>query len=140
MQGMMDLSLLKMLKHGRVGVPMEVMGLMLGDFVDEYTVCVVDVFDMPQSGTGVSVEVVDPVFQMKMIDMLKQTLVSGFQLAQHNRGQCYFRSAAFSSQLDTIVGDTLERASSFRVTLGFGGATIASGSRVRPLIRGLLVC
>ena len=26
-----------MLKHGRAGVPMEVMGLMLGEFVDEYT-------------------------------------------------------------------------------------------------------
>jgi len=137
---------------GRAGVPMEVMGLMLGEFVDDYTVkvssgaptlemlrlqepcrptnlvdwhrvfeaccscsgsCVlcslssgcnsdckqrllfvhlhtlsptcccclllptphlqvVDVFAMPQSGTGVSVEAVDPVFQTKMLDMLKQ--------------------------------------------------------------------
>ncbi len=61
-----------MLKHGRAGVPLEVMGLMLGEFVDEYTVKVVDVFAMPQSGTGVSVEAVDPVFQTKMLDMLKQ--------------------------------------------------------------------
>ncbi|CDF38425.1 probable 26S proteasome, non-ATPase regulatory subunit [Chondrus crispus] len=68
-----SLALLKMLKHGRAGVPMEVMGLMLGSFVDEYTVKVVDVFAMPQSGTGVSVEAVDPVFQTKMLDMLKQT-------------------------------------------------------------------
>ena len=68
-----SLALLKMLKHGRAGVPMEVMGLMLGDFVDDYTVRVVDVFAMPQSGTGVSVEAVDPVFQTKMLDMLKQT-------------------------------------------------------------------
>lgn len=52
---------------------MEVMGLMLGEFVDDYTVRVVDVFAMPQSGTGVSVEAVDPVFQTKMLDMLKQT-------------------------------------------------------------------
>ena len=43
---------------------MEVMGLMLGEFVDEYTVRVIDVFAMPQSGTGVSVEAVDPVFQV----------------------------------------------------------------------------
>ena len=57
---------------GRAGVPMEVMGLMLGEFVDDYTVKVVDVFAMPQSGTGVSVEAVDPVFQTKMLDMLKQ--------------------------------------------------------------------
>ena len=32
-----------------------------------------DVFAMPQSGTGVSVEAVDPVFQAKMLDMLRQT-------------------------------------------------------------------
>ena len=44
---------------------MEVMGLMLGEFVDEYTVRVIDVFAMPQSGTGVSVEAVDPVFQVR---------------------------------------------------------------------------
>ncbi len=65
-----SLSLLKMLKHGmqriihgensiwcninnffrigRAGVPMEVMGLMLGQFVDEYTITCVDVFAMPQ--------------------------------------------------------------------------------------------
>lgn len=52
---------------------MEVMVLMLGQFVDEYTVRVVDIFAMPQSGTGVSVEVVDHVFQTNMLDMLKQT-------------------------------------------------------------------
>lgn len=33
---------------------------------------VIDVFAMPQSGTGVSVEAVDPVFQTRMLDMLKQ--------------------------------------------------------------------
>ena len=49
-----------MLKHGWAGVPLEVMGLMLGSFVDEYTTVVVDVFAMPQSGTGVNVEAVDP--------------------------------------------------------------------------------
>ena len=51
-----------MLKHGRAGVPLEVMGLMLGSFVDEYTTVVVDVFAMPQSGSGVTVEAVDPAF------------------------------------------------------------------------------
>jgi len=68
-----SLALLKMLKHGRAGVPMEVMGLMLGSFIDDYTVRVIDVFAMPQSGTGVSVEAVDPVFQTNMLDMLKMT-------------------------------------------------------------------
>jgi len=78
-----------MLKHGRAGVPMEVMGLMLGEFVDEYTVQVIDVFAMPQSGTTVTVESVDHVFQTKMVDMLKQTgryvryLSIPFNLAEH---------------------------------------------------------
>ena len=35
----MTLTVAQMLKHGRAGVPLEVMGLMLGEFVDEYTVC-----------------------------------------------------------------------------------------------------
>lgn len=68
-----SLALLKMLKHGRAGVPMEVMGLMLGQFVDDYTINCIDVFAMPQSGTSVSVESVDPVFQMDMLTMLTQT-------------------------------------------------------------------
>ena len=72
---------------------MEVMGLMLGQFVDDYTITCVDVFAMPQvciqkkmyillliillicsqHGTGVSVEAVDPVFQTDMLEKLKQT-------------------------------------------------------------------
>ncbi|KAF0932666.1 hypothetical protein E2562_011964 [Oryza meyeriana var. granulata] len=58
---------------GRAGVPMEVMGLMVGEFVDEYTVTVTDMFAMPQSGTGVSVEAVDHAFQSGMLEMLRQT-------------------------------------------------------------------
>jgi hypothetical protein len=53
---------------------MEVMGLMLGEFVDEYTVRVIDVFAMPQSGTGVSVEAVDPVFQVTF-DVRKKLVI-----------------------------------------------------------------
>lgn len=65
------LALIKMLKHARSGVPMEVMGLMLGEQIDDYKIVVVDVFAMPQSGTGVTVEAVDPVYQQEMLDMLK---------------------------------------------------------------------
>ena len=72
---------------GRAGVPMEVMGLMLGQFVDEYTVTVVDVFAMPQSGTGVSVEAVDPVFQTKMLDMLSSTRLHQAQRSSGHRAQ-----------------------------------------------------
>ena len=67
------LSLLKMLRHGKAGIPLEVMGLMLGDYVDDYTVKCKDVFSMPQSGTETTIESIDEGFQVKMVDMLKQT-------------------------------------------------------------------
>ena len=40
---------------------------MLGEFEDDYSVQVVDVYAMPQLGTGVSVEAVDPVFQVCIV-------------------------------------------------------------------------
>lgn len=63
-----SLALLKMLKHGRAGVPMEVMGLMLGEFVDDYTVRVIDVFAMPQSGT-VSYTRCNATFRNKIVEV-----------------------------------------------------------------------
>jgi len=96
-----SLALLKMLKHGRAGVPMEVMGLMLGEFVDEYTVQVIDVFAMPQSGTSVSVESVDHVFQTRMVDMLKQTgrseMVVGWYHSHPGFG-CWLSSVDINTQ------------------------------------------
>ena len=90
-----------MLKHGRAGVPMEVMGLMLGEFVDEYTVQVIDVFAMPQSGTTVTVESVDHVFQAKMADMLKQTgrpeIVVGWYHSHPGFG-CWLSSVDINTQ------------------------------------------
>lgn len=50
-QSSFNSKLMSFLFAGRAGVPMEVMGLMLGEFVDDYTVRVIDVFAMPQSGT-----------------------------------------------------------------------------------------
>jgi len=67
-----SLAMLKMLRHGRAGVPVEVMGLMLGKIIDSLTIRVIDVFAMPQTGTGISVEAIDPAFQTKMLDMLSQ--------------------------------------------------------------------
>merc|ERR1712010_289017 len=96
-----SLALLKMLKHGRAGVPMEVMGLMLGEFVDDYTINCVDVFAMPQSGTSVSVEAVDPVFQTKMLDMLQQTgrgeMVVGWYHSHPGFG-CWLSSTDINTQ------------------------------------------
>jgi 26S proteasome regulatory subunit N11 len=96
-----SLSLLKMLKHGRAGVPMEVMGLMLGQFVDDYTINCVDVFAMPQSGTTVSVESVDHVFQTNMLDMLKQTgrpeMVVGWYHSHPGFG-CWLSSTDINTQ------------------------------------------
>jgi len=41
------LALIKMLKHARSGIPFEVMGLLIGEIIDDYTIKVVDVFSMP---------------------------------------------------------------------------------------------
>ncbi|RKO97357.1 hypothetical protein CXG81DRAFT_24462 [Caulochytrium protostelioides] len=96
-----SLALLKMLKHGRAGVPMEVMGLLLGEIIDDYTVRVIDVFAMPQSGTGVSVEAVDPVFQTNMLEMLKQTgrpeMVVGWYHSHPGFG-CWLSSVDINTQ------------------------------------------
>lgn len=96
------LALLKMLRHGRAGVPMEVMGLMLGEFVDDYTITCVDVFAMPQSGTGVSVESVDEVFQTRMIEMLHQVgrpeMVVGWYHSHPGFG-CWLSSVDVATQL-----------------------------------------
>lgn len=90
-----------MLKHGRAGVPMEVMGLCLGEFVDDYTIHVTDVFAMPQSGTTVSVESVDHVFQTKMLSMLKQTgrseMVVGWYHSHPGFG-CWLSSVDINTQ------------------------------------------
>jgi 26S proteasome regulatory subunit N11 len=96
-----SLALLKMLRHGRMGVPMEVMGLMLGEFIDDYTVRVVDVFSFPQSGNSVSVEAVDEVFQTRMLDMLKQTgrpeMVVGWYHSHPGFG-CWFSGTDMNTQ------------------------------------------
>ena len=67
-----SIALLKIIRHAQMGIPLEVMGIMLGKFVDKITIEVNDVFAMPQTGTKVSVEAVDPIFQTKMLEMLSQ--------------------------------------------------------------------
>jgi len=77
------------------------MGLMLGEFVDDYTISCVDVFAMPQSGTTVTVESVDHVFQTKMLDMLKQTgrpeMVVGWYHSHPGFG-CWLSSVDINTQ------------------------------------------
>lgn len=67
-----SLALLKMLKHSRSGIPFEVMGLMVGEIHDDYTIEVVDMLPMPQSGTTISVEAIDHVYQAAIMEMMKQ--------------------------------------------------------------------
>lgn len=68
-----SIALMKMLKHGKSGVPVEVMGALLGRIVDEYTIQVVDVFSFPQSGTSKYVESIDEAYQPQMMELLAQT-------------------------------------------------------------------
>mmetsp|Transcript_51098 Transcript_51098/g.127237 ORF Transcript_51098/g.127237 Transcript_51098/m.127237 type:complete len:302 (-) Transcript_51098:4485-5390(-) len=67
-----SISLLKIIRHSQMGIPVEVMGIMLGKFIDKTTIEISDVFAMPQTGTKVSVEAVDPIFQTKMLELLFQ--------------------------------------------------------------------
>ena len=77
------LALIKMIKHGtllrvrlivgRAGVPIEAMGMMLGEFADDLTIYVTDVFPMPQLGTAASVETLDEKYQSDYMELMKQT-------------------------------------------------------------------
>jgi len=66
------MALLKMLKHARSGIPFEVIGLMVGKFVDDYTVQVYDVYSTPQVATATSVETTEDAFQAKMQILLSK--------------------------------------------------------------------
>lgn len=60
------LALLKMIKHCKAGVPAEVMGDIVGQTIDDYTIRVTDAYSFPQKGTTNSVEAVDEVYQQKI--------------------------------------------------------------------------
>lgn len=67
------LSLLKMLKHARQGIPLEVIGMMLGQKIDEFTIEIFDVFSTPQTATGENVETTDEKFQASYMALLERT-------------------------------------------------------------------
>jgi 26S proteasome regulatory subunit N11 len=67
------LALLKMLKHGKAGIPLEVIGIMLGHKIDDFTIEIFDVFATPQIATGQSVETTDEQFQYTMMKLLEQS-------------------------------------------------------------------
>ena len=47
--------------------------MMLGEFVDDLTIYVKDVFPMPQLGTEASVETIDEKYQSDYLELMKQT-------------------------------------------------------------------
>lgn len=67
------LSLLKMLKHGKQGIPLEVMGIMLGQKIDEYAIEIFDVFATPQVATGQNVETTDEKYMLTYMKLLERT-------------------------------------------------------------------
>lgn len=64
------IALLKMLKTAKSGIPNEVYGLVVGRFIDDYTVSVVDVFPMPQSSSASAM--VDDPYKSQMCGLLKK--------------------------------------------------------------------
>lgn len=67
------LSLLKMLKHARQGIPLEVIGILLGQRIDQYTIEIFDVFSTPQVATGSNVETTDENYQAQYMSLLERT-------------------------------------------------------------------
>ncbi|CAK83986.1 unnamed protein product (macronuclear) [Paramecium tetraurelia] len=68
------LALIKMLKHARAGIPFEVMGLLLGDIVDDYHIRVYDVFSMPQTASECFRGICGAqFFNKKMVELLNLT-------------------------------------------------------------------
>ena len=69
--------------------------------MDDYTINCIDVFAMPRSGTSVSVEAVDPVFQTKILDILQQTgrgeMVVGWYHSHPGFG-CWLNSTDVNTQ------------------------------------------
>lgn len=65
-----SIALLKIIRHAQTGSPIEVMGIILGKFLDKTTIIIIDIFAMPQTGTKITVESIDPIYQTKMLDML----------------------------------------------------------------------
>lgn len=73
------------LKYSYVRILIEVIGLIFGKFVDEYIIRVIDVLVMLQLDIGIRVGVVDLVFEIKLLEMLKEMgilicLLVGMQL------------------------------------------------------------
>lgn len=87
-------------KHGHARVLIEVMCLTLGKFVGEYTIRVIDVLVISQSDTGISVEAVDPMFQTKTSEMLRETGILTWLLAgiQSLRLGCWHCAADINTQ------------------------------------------
>ncbi|TNJ29963.1 Non ATPase subunit MPR1 of 26S proteasome [Giardia muris] len=99
-------ALIKMLRHCKQGIPVEVMGLLLGTFVDKYTVYVSDCFSMPQIGQADSVDSVDEVFQAEMLELLKQVHIPENCVGWYHSHPGYY---AWLSQVDQNTHKIFEK-------------------------------
>jgi 26S proteasome regulatory subunit N11 len=96
-----SIALLKIIRHAQTGIPIEVMGIMLGKFLNKTTVIIFDIFAMPQTGTKITVEAIDPIFQTKMLDMLmhigKNDIIIGWYHSHPGFG-CWLSSVDMNTQ------------------------------------------
>jgi 26S proteasome regulatory subunit N11 len=78
------IALLKMLKHAKAGIPLEVIGILRGRWLDDFTVEVFDVYATPQISTGQSVETSDSAFQVTMDELYKQLGYQDFDVGWYH--------------------------------------------------------
>jgi 26S proteasome regulatory subunit N11 len=78
------IALLKMLKHAKAGIPLEVIGILRGRWLDDFAVEVFDVYATPQIATGQNVETTEESFQVTMDALYKQLGYSDFNVGWYH--------------------------------------------------------
>jgi 26S proteasome regulatory subunit N11 len=100
------IAFLKMLKHAKAGVPLEVIGVLLGNWIDDFQVEVYDVYATPQVSTGSSVETTDEAFQVTMDALQKQLGYTDFNVGWYHSHPGF---DVWFSDVDCQNQDNLER-------------------------------
>jgi 26S proteasome regulatory subunit N11 len=95
-----------MLKHAKAGVPLEVIGVLLGRWIDDFQVEVYDVYATPQVSTCSSVETTDEAFQVTMDALAKQLGYTDFNVGWYHSHPGF---DVWFSDIDCQNQDNLER-------------------------------
>lgn len=103
---------------------MEVMGLMLGEFVDDYTVRVIDVFAMPQTGTVNIINIIIKIINININEKINKVHLYNERLSSYVFSGCQCRSGGSS-----VPGKDVRHAKA-DWSAGNGGRLVPFSSRI----------